>query len=198
MRSSLVAGLVSASLFLAPLAAMAETPSPAPMAEAIEAVEPVEDDPYLQAETVQRERREAQLAWHQGLAIGALVAMVTTGILGKVLTSQKADPKVINVDAIQAAHVISATTTTLLYGSAATLALTAPPPTQTAIGSGGFDPIVLHRGLSVLHAATLGATVALGLSSLFQVPGLTGAHQALAFATTGLMAISGGLIVFNF
>jgi hypothetical protein len=196
MRSPIAAALVAFTLILAPVAAMAEpVPPPAP----VESTQTTETDPLLEAEHQQKERRETQLAWHQGLAIGALVMMATTAVLGQVLTYQKAvSPDQNTVNAFQAVHVVSAATTTALYGSAATLALMAPPPTQPAIGSGGFDPVALHRGLTWLHAGTLGATVALGLSSLFQVPGLAPAHQILAYTTTGLMAISGGLIVFNF
>lgn len=203
MRSPIAAAIVACSLVLSPLAAVAESAPPpaAPvvLAQSESPVESTEADPMAEASAKQEAARESQLAWHQGLAIGALVMMATTAVLGQVFSYQKAvspDQNTINV--LQAVHVASAATTTVLYGSAATLALTAPPPPQPAFSNGGFDPVVLHRGLAWLHAGTLGATVALGLSSLFNVPGLAPAHQVLAYTTTGLMAISGGLIVFNF
>jgi hypothetical protein len=196
MRSLLVAATVAGALVFAPLAAIAE-PAPPP-ATSGEAPQPSADDveSMIQAEHQQQQRRNTQLAWHQGLAIGALVAMVTTGVVGKVLTNQKQTAE--DVSALTTAHVVLGTTTTLLYGSAATLALTAPPPTQNPVSSAGFDPVVVHKGISWLHAATLGATVALGVSTLLGVKAVTPAHQALAITTTGLMALSGGLIVFNF
>lgn len=199
MRSPIAAALVASSLILAPMAAMADPVAPPPAVETAQSP-PVEaeapDDPMAEASAKQEEARETQLAWHQGMAIGALVMMATTAVLGQVLTYQKQTAP--NIDAIQAAHVVSAATTTVLYGTAATLALTAPPAPQPALGTTGFDTLVLHKGLTWLHAGTLAATVALGLSSLFNVPGLAPAHQVLAYTTTGLMVISGGLIVFNF
>jgi hypothetical protein len=216
MRTIAISLITTASLLLVPtiawatpvpsagppaIPAAAPSRSPAHSGSPVPAVEPADtattaDDGMAAAELRQAEARRGQLAWHQGLAIAALVGMVGTGVVGQVLSYQK--NVTLNVDALTATHVVLATTTTLLYGGAATLALTAPPPTQPALGNGGFDPIVLHRGISWLHAATLGATVTLGLMTLLQVPGLAGTHQVLAWTTTGLMLVSGGLIVLNF
>ncbi|MBC7545798.1 MAG: hypothetical protein H7338_23955 [Candidatus Sericytochromatia bacterium] len=206
MRSFVVALITTGSLICMPLTVWAAPPTPVPTtapatesvpAPALDPSDGAADDGTAAAEARQAQQRRDQLALHQGLAIAALIGMVCTGIVGQVLHYQRDVALEVPV-ALTATHIVLASTTTLLYGSAATLALTAPPPTQPALGAGGFDPIVLHRGISWLHAATLGATVTLGLMSVLNVRGLAGVHQALAWTTTGLMAFSGGLIVFNF
>lgn len=140
--------------------------------------------------------RESRLALHQGLALGTLAGLATTAVLGQTLTYQKLhspDPM-----PWQVAHVTSAIVTSLLYAGAATAALTAPPPPIPAPPAEGFDPLVWHRGMSWLHGVGLGSTVGLGLVTMLSDPSLKGVHQVLGWTTTGLMAISGGLIVFNF
>ena len=207
MRVYAVSLLIVCSLAASPVAAWAEpaplpatTPTAAPTGGPV--VIPAEtptavDETTAAQETAMADKRRDQLTWHQGLALAALLGMIATGVVGQVLHSQRQSEP--NVDALTAVHVSLASATTLLYGGAATLALTAPPPTQPSFDKGGgIDQIVLHRGVSWLHAATLGATVTLGLMSLFNVPGLAPTHQVLAWTTTGLMALSGGLIVLNF
>lgn len=183
------AALVGVSLFLAPATAWAQpeaTPSE-PLEWSVNGTPGAEDDDSL---------REDRLALHQGLALGTLAGLTTTAVLGQVLTHQKLhspDPM-----PWQIAHVTSAVVTSLLYAGAATAALTAPPPRITPLPAEGFDPVVWHRGMSWLHGVGLGSTVGLGLVTMLNDPSLKGVHQVLGWTTTGLMAVSGGLIVFNF
>lgn len=141
-------------------------------------------------------QRRDQLNLHQGLALGALGGLLASGVSGQILSSGAIDPAY--NDALTASHVGLAITAVLLYGGAATAALTAPPAPAPWTASGAADTSNWHRGLSWVHAAGLGSTVALGTLTLLNDPRLATAHQVTAWSTIALMSVSGGLLVVGF
>ncbi len=139
--------------------------------------------------------RRDRLNLHQTLAIGALGGMALTGITGAMLTP---DARGGYSGGLTGVHVASALSTAILYGSAATLALTAPQVAEPSAQEPGYDSSYWHKSLSWVHAAGLGSTLTLGALTLANQPSLSGAHRAAAITTTLLMTLSGGLLVFEF
>ncbi|HEY9854323.1 MAG TPA: hypothetical protein V6D05_01210 [Stenomitos sp.] len=136
--------------------------------------------------------RHAQLQWHQGFGLATLGSMALTAGLGLYtsnFTSPSAYPTMRNL------HMALGGITTGLYMGAATLALSAPKGYD--VHDEGWDAVTIHRSLAWLHAAGLVSTVTLGiLTSIGRMDPKV--HGILGGSTLGLMALSAGVIVFDF
>lgn len=136
--------------------------------------------------------RHAQLQWHQGFALAALGSMALTTGIGA-YTSNWAPAN--QYATLRNLHMALGGVTSGLYMGAATLAVTAPRGYD--VEAEGLDSVTLHRYLAWLHAAGLTTTVALGiLTSIGRMDAKT--HGILGGTTLGLMALSAGVIIFEF
>lgn len=179
---SMTAALVALSLLASPSALAELSPTPA------------EAQSIIEAERIEREAaiRSSQLQLHQGLALATLGTMALTAGLG-LYTANYSAPE--QQPLLHGMHMGLGGVTTGLYLGAATLALTAPQ--GYAIEREGWDAVTIHRSLAWLHAAALATTVTLGvLTSIGRIP--PSAHGIAGGTTLGLMAISAGVISFDF
>jgi len=136
--------------------------------------------------------RHAQLQWHQGFGLATLGTMALTAGMGA-YTSNWANPA--QYPTTRSLHMALGGITTGLYLGAATLALTAPKGYD--VHEEGWDAVAIHRYLAWFHAAGLVSTVTLGiLTSIGRMDPKT--HGILGGTTLGLMALSAGVIVFDF
>ncbi len=136
--------------------------------------------------------RHAQLQWHQGFGLATLGSMALTAGLGG-YTSNWAPAS--QYGTLRTVHMALGGLTTGLYLGAATLALTVPAGYEPA-GS-GWDAVSLHRSLAWLHGAGIATTFVLGvLTATGGMDRVT--HGILGGTTLGLMALSAGVIVFDF
>jgi hypothetical protein len=88
--------------------------------------------------------------------------------------------------------------TTGLYLASAGLALFLPPGIETE-PAGPLDPISLHKDLMWLHGAGMAATFVMGILTYVGYPSdQTLLHGILGGTTTGLMALSAGVIALDF
>ncbi|HEY9900374.1 MAG TPA: hypothetical protein V6D00_14460 [Pantanalinema sp.] len=174
-------GLLAGGLALAPCAQAEPLPLPSPA-------------PIPDAERIDRDAavRGNQLQLHQGLALATLGSMALTAGLGLYTTSLSAPEQ---HELFQHVHMGLGGLTTGLYLGAATLALTAPQ--GYALEREGWDAVTIHRSLAWLHAAALAGTVTLGiLTSIGRIPPST--HGLAGGTTFGLLAVSAGVIAFDF
>lgn len=136
--------------------------------------------------------RHAQLQWHQAFGLATLGSMaLTTGLGG--YTTNFAQPA--QYGTLRNLHMVMGGLTTGLYLGAATLALTAPKGYDVA--GTGLDSVTLHRYLAWLHGAGIAATFTMGvLTSFGRMDAMT--HGIVGGTTFGLMALSAGVIAFEF
>lgn len=136
--------------------------------------------------------RHSQLQWHQAFGLATLGSMALTAGLGA-YTGNFAGPGQYGM--ARSLHMALGGVTTGLYLGAATLAVTAPEGYD--VEASGLDSVTLHRYLAWLHAAGIGATVAMGvLTSIGRADSMT--HGLLGGTTLGLLAVSAGVIVLDF
>jgi len=136
--------------------------------------------------------RHSQLQWHQGFGLATLGTMAVTAGFGA-FTSNWARPE--QYSTFRNLHMALGGITTGLYMGAATLALTAPKGYD--VETSGLDSVTIHRNLAWFHAAGLATTVTMGiLTSIGRLDPKV--HGILGGTTLGLMALSAGVIVFDF
>jgi hypothetical protein len=142
--------------------------------------------------------RSHQLQLHQRVAAATLGAMALTVGLG-LYQSNLSPTSPWNPPVLLPLHQSLGGLTGGLYLTAATLALTAPKGYDVT-ESGGFDTVTAHRSLAWLHGTALGATAVYGLLTATGQAGTSGnvIHGWLGGATLALMALSAGVIAFEF
>lgn len=146
-------------------------------------------DLHLEEEAIVR---HSQLQWHQGFALASLGAMALTTGVGAYTSNWAAADQYATMRSL---HMALGGITSGLYMGAATLAITAPKGYD--VEEAGLDSVTIHRYLAWLHAAGLTSTVVLGiLTSVGRMDAKT--HGILGGTTLGLMALSAGVIIFEF
>lgn len=136
--------------------------------------------------------RHSQLQWHQAFGLATLGSMALTAGLGA-YTTNFASPG--QYSTMRNLHMAMGGLTTGLYLGATTLALKAPRGYD--VEGSGWDALDWHRNLAWLHAAGIGTTVVMGLlTSVGRLDAKT--HGILGGTTFGVLALSAGVIVFEF
>lgn len=145
------------------------------------------------------ELRRTQLKLHQTLGLSTLGAMAITGGVGRVLTYLRVyqGQSAAVTNPLQSAHFVLAMTTGTLYLTTASLALAAParlvePPDP------GIDSIWVHKGLAVLHATGIAATLGLGLAAARVDPAFRPLHDWVGFTTFVILGASATVIALDF
>lgn len=149
----------------------------------------------LAGEQIEQEAliRSHQLQLHQRFAYAALGAMALTTAWG---LATRYLPPAWNPPAMLPIHQSLGGITSGLYLTAATLAVTAPKGYEIEEPT-AWDSVTLHRGLAWIHGTALVATAAYGILTAVgnSDPSI---HGLLGGTTLGLMAVSAGVIAFDF
>lgn len=169
-------------------------------------LQPAEPDPELEADLDRMDKRRRILKWHQGFALTTLGLLVGQVAIGQVLINRQRQSLIDDsYETLKWTHLGLGLTAFSTYWTAAGLAIGAPEVDR----EDATDSLTLHKSLAWAHGAGMAITPILGLYTSQQRtaenPTLNGdqlgrlqtAHQAIGYATTGLLAGAALVIVFD-